>query len=291
MGGCQRNHNDSLVPKTNSEYVNTSPLALEMNYEMETVSFQETLTADGEVADADDLDPLDAVRAVPVVDRQKIDLKIFKDGSSQWTITKQTPRKNDVVDLYDKDVPPDLTPETALTKIINNVAYFYDKDGNLLHSYDLKEAAPDDFKDLIEQLENGCLQSNSIFSRLTGFGIAGCNMDYSQQGTVSEVGNGIIAVRIEPKSSSVARVSNADDLTTIAYIDTVQNRPLGTELFDKSGHLVMLVYLKYNDDEAKNLEATHQELFETDEETGTNYKLISDIFYENVSITNHLSNE
>ena len=90
---------------------------------METVSFQETLTADGEVADAADLDPFDAVRAVPVVDRQKIDLKIFKDGTSHWTIAKQTP-KNEVIDRYDKDVPLSDIPTTALTKIIDKVAYF-----------------------------------------------------------------------------------------------------------------------------------------------------------------------
>ena len=167
---------------------------------------------------------------------------------------------------------------------------FYDKDGNLLESYNLGDEGFPDYMDLVSQLEKGCFHSSMLFSGLGTPVVTSCDQNYETQGgIISEVGNGIIAVKFEAKSSPVARVQRVDDLTTISYIDTVHNVPLGSKLLDPSGNLVMVVYLKYSDDEAKNLEATHQELLETDEKKKTvpSIKLV----YDNLSITNHLTNE
>ena len=291
---CQTNQTDYLSPPKSKPAVKTADqtLALEIRYEVETVSYQRTKAPDDKAVHA-----MDAIRAMPIVERQKVDLKVAQDGTTEWLIEKQAP-KNPAPDRYAPGVPPDPDPDITTIKIKGGVAHFYDERGNPFgEPYTFPEATLPSFKKVIQNLKkDSCFNQNALFlktARLGGYQSTKCGIDYSQYEKGIDLGKGLVELIPKEKlSQSNARVYKQDELISIDYADTTRNLYLGSELFSKADdRLVMRTFFRYSNDPQPVLKRSRQELHDYSEDSQAAIVLITDSFYDNISITNHLTHQ
>jgi hypothetical protein len=216
--------------------------------------------------------------AAPVNERTHVDIKIFADGTSEWTLTNQTPKFPFEVK---KECLPDITPKVVKTVIKGNMAYYFDAKNNLINSGEMQVP---DFTEFIEIIKaNGNQLTKEIFSRYF-------NEDYLKSATNDKrlkLSSGL--TRIEHIFTQEDGVS--EDLigkTGLTFIDTKTGVRRGIAVVDVDKHYIYRKSFNYDKDESNIIpESEKSESFNKDTE-GNDYVVNTTIINENVVIENNL---
>lgn len=250
LAACQNNFLEQQIPTVTQTAAEISSSPVRISYEMETF----TTTKFGD-APTDQGAFLYKNRSLPVTTRSAVEIGINEDGSSQWIITKLKPTID--IPSPQANIPADDTPQTLKTVIQSGFARFYDRDGKLLHTQEMKTNS---FKDLIESLRKGAIP-NSIAARVAG-GVPDVDIEErietaKKNGhTVTDLGKGITSVRSKIDRSKLIPGTKFDGKEKKVYSvemwDTVNKIMLGTRLYDEKGDALIAQTL-YKYENGRNL--------------------------------------
>lgn len=109
-----------------------SPIALDMSYDLETVSYTKLVNPN----DAGKMAFLYEHSAKPSVARQKVEVLVYTSGQSDWTITALKP--SITIPTGREKIPADDSPKTVKTRLFNGTAYFYDRNNKLIRQHSMQ---------------------------------------------------------------------------------------------------------------------------------------------------------
>ncbi|MES2732087.1 MAG: hypothetical protein V4714_10075 [Bacteroidota bacterium] len=260
----------------------------ELSYEVEHLSFE---TFPGSKAPKE-TQFLDDVRGTPLVDRQEVKLRVFTDGNSEYTIkhlepTIQLPSKKD------KEVLPDKTPRSVLTRIMGNTAYFYDKNDQLLAQQPI---SPDFLRNITQQLHqpNASLASIALMQK-GALNVEDLAIQAQNEGAiVTRQPNNLVTIRYKNSNPSpivttptpAARTDAGADFTTVNMYNSKGNILIGSRVYDDKQTLLLQAFCKYKKGKSKgslDLDMLYMETFSVNSQ-GRNVKMISNVYFRNLQV-------
>lgn len=266
---------DSVIP---------SETFMTISFEMETIRTQKSETPEA------NLTAFEKIATMPQANRSIVSFNLFDDGTSETTIQKVEP-KLFIVPKPKDETPPNLVPETVLTKITRDgVMHFYDKNNNEKSNY--KMAKMHDYKPLIAQLKSDSSLKNTIIDGFTGTKTGKnvqnlINLARQNGDIVTEVASGIVTIKHTEAGNSAKGTSfrSADNLTSENFVDLNNSILAGSKLFDDQNRVVFEKWYKYVPDENNKpkLDATHEEETDFKNPTGHIVKSICDASYSNLT--------
>ncbi len=292
FASCQE---DNLMKDSKDERssLSQSSFALKMDYEVESVSYQQVV----ENANANEkLQFIDQARALPVITRQKVSVEVFHDGSSTWEIVQQTPKNP--VPQRGAEVPPDNSVKTVTTKVIDNMGYFYDAKGKLIRTHEIQIPS---FSGLLEAIKDTCgrvrkAHATVMIQNPRAALSSSCTRERAAEAgaTITELSENILSIRQKVEFPIVAdnpsaKTTGKSDMYSVDLVDTERSLLLGTRLYDENDKLIMVQMYKYTDSELPELEVMRQEVYEYSDLTKTAHLVISDFLFENFNFENNIT--
>jgi hypothetical protein len=285
LAACQNKFLDQQLPTVTQAAAEISLAPVQISYEMETFT-----TTKFENAPTDQGAFMYRNRSLPITTRSAVEIGINEDGTSQWIITKLKP----IIDIPSPqaNIPADDTPQTLKTIIKADFARFYDKDGKLLHSHQMKTGS---FKDLVESLRKGAAPTN-IAARIAG-GVP--DVDISERianakkngHTVTDLGKGVVSVRSKIDRNAIVAGTKFDGkekkLYSVEMWDTVNKIMLGTRLYDENGD-ALLAQTLYKYENGRNLTQSSHQTHGTDPRNVA-FVTTTDSYFSNLKFVNSIT--
>ena len=230
-------------------------LTTRVSFDLESVT-ERKITSRGP---NDNLAFLDDIASEIVASRQFVQVGVYPDGRADYVVEERVPSFDPNGGYKHNSLPNDL-PSIHRTEVIAGIAYFYDRNGNLLSQHDTGndnamrrqvDQLTGTYKWMDEALEEGAeieeLDDNTIIIR----------RPYKEETS-------------EPGSVSTKAVKGYTEEVVVTDLNIL----LGHSLHEADGTLLMRTIFKYSEPNAEGLwlpEMSYTEEYGTDEVTGTTY--------------------
>lgn len=187
---------------------------------------------------------MDLVVAVPMVERQKVTMKLFDDGTTEWVIEEQTPEFPLEVQ---HETPRNDIPKPRKTVIAREQMLLYSFHGEFLGSSEMQMPPMTALADSIKKLGNRYSDAAlaEVFSSFQGGETATQWAQLIAQApqygiTVHELDNGIISMHIPANA-----LGQGEGMESTHLWDRVHNLPLGNTTYDAQGRESSSIYFRY----------------------------------------------
>ncbi len=243
-----------------------------VSYEAETV----TMTRyDGDIPHH--LKEQYALRAIPAVNRSRVQVSIDRAGPVHWTIEDLEPERK--IPDGRHNIPPDLSPKVKRTVIHDHQADFYDASGKLIRSGRIDMP---DLEQINEFLKNAGGQNRDLKQRLA--------LAKQNGSVIYEHPNGNLTIRTRRRLSDLysrggpVQVSEipSEEVEVRELVDTRRNIVFATALCDLSGVVLEESLLQYRHGSTE-LQHIHRVSTVTDRNR-IKVKSITDTYFEYVNV-------
>lgn len=285
LAACERFVGDGDVsqPSFNAD----SPIALEMSYDLETVSYTKLINPN----DAGKMAFLYEHSAKPSVSRQKVEVSVYMSGQTDWTITALKPSLT--IPTGRENIPADDSPKTAKTRMFGGTAYFYDRNNKLIRQHPMQTPS---FGSVLNTLTaDAGYASPAARVAAKGIDVEDRIKKAKDKGArVTELSKTVVAIRsvvnratIDPNNP----YSGKNPLySTVELIDRKNKTLIGATLYNERDKVISRVMHKYilTGDKDPQLEMSHQENYGTDN-FGKEFVTITDSRFNDMTVVNHIT--
>ncbi len=312
--------NNSDTPLTKADLPND--VAVYVSYEAETSTFSEIVNNKDAFKHSENIDK---ISTIPHIQRMRHEVYVYKNGDFKMKMLKLTPKQNirGIVSLSPQ-APNAESVEAVRFEITPKTMNVYNRQGELL----LTQAVNlPDFKELVQLAQTDCFIKDKLKLEHLLFPLSISAKQYfnpcflaieKRQKAEIAYDKGIMVIRkpllkdnipspkykggreltpeeIAKDPDNVKRQENIDQALAgkdpsnkqeIKLIDTSTQQLLGQMLYEGNDKLIMTTRYKHND--KQEIEASHQEVYETDPITNSDKVVNTQTVYENVQVINNL---
>ena len=207
---------------------------------------------------------LDIATMPPKKHKQKVNLKLFKDGQISMIIIEQKVLKNPIK-IPHKTQPNDI-PEVYKTVIENNIASFYSKSGDLLSANPIEIPDHTETVNRIMKLSDNC-DSQEAVGQIIGR-LQGCRfVDDSDEFISNARQNGARIMHEDEQfvtmRMSLGQIEPGITDEVVVLIDKKENRTAGTRVYNSKDELLSSTLFGYGPPWKPFLTAIKQQAKET----------------------------
>lgn len=291
VAGCrpQELHNDQLNSLGQAR-LSTSAGAMEVSYEMETMTRHEVISAGHNRSAA-----LDAIYNAPTFSHSSVHLKVMDDGSVESEIQfLESEQEREVMNRHKTG----RDPSPKITKVVmkGGQLSFYDATGKLKGN---RSVQAENFKAQVEEMKaakNKSKANKSMVAKATG--LPGLDVDMllelakAKNARIKDVGNAGKEIEMDIDDPAQSNGQQVRSFRVKHKLDMKRNLLVSTELYDrKLNKLLTRTAMLYKHDAQANadqIQTVYSEEFAENSQTGRREKRITTCHYKNFVLTTNL---